>query len=429
MYLSDYVNCDLGQFNCPYSASKVPVIFVDSATVPESNWSLPPLVKRMKRGVIHMWIAMFQLDSPHTFTLTGECDETSHELKVVKLRVHSVNDVLLKSKNTYSQQALVNLRSKWTDRIKRKWLEIAPHQSTQSIVRELKEMVNTLPMLLKQYNPAYITHWPVIAQPKLNGFRCMAYLSDDTVELRTRSNAKYYYLNGIRSALLPILRALPSGAVIDGELYAHGLPRNLISSQLRMSTNTAVQRTLPDNENAISYCMFDLNIDQAQYERTMTLVRLFNQYATGNLVMVNSWLCHSYEEVYDLYYAMVQDGYEGLVVRCLKDKKGMPCKYKPDSRPNTAMKLKFWSEEEVRIIDVCESESGSHREKDSAMLVVDYHGNSIKIRAGSYEDRKRWLANPSEIVGRIITMRYETVNEETGLPQQPTMVAFRDFAE
>jgi len=89
------------------------------------------------------------------------------------------------------------------------------------------------------------------------------------------------------------------------------------------------------------------------------------------------------------------------------------------------MYFKQFFDEEVEIVDVME---GKGKDKGAAIFVVKNSQNKIfNVRMkGSIEQRKNWFKNPKEVLGRIITVKYQELSNK-GIPRFAVGVAFRDY--
>lgn len=118
-----------------------------------------------------------------------------------------------------------------------------------------------LPMLANKYEPpnekneGNVLHFPVIAQPKLNGVRLMATLSDKSDEgvmLLTRHMKERKYFNHLRLECARLLEFLPRRTILDGELHSDRIPFQLIAGI------AGTGREHHPREKELDYYLFDI---------------------------------------------------------------------------------------------------------------------------------------------------------------------------
>ena len=93
---------------------------------------------------------------------------------------------------------------------------------------------------------------------------------------------------------------------LDGELYRHGLSHQRVHSIVGRSVN--ISRDFEE----VEYHIFDLVGGESQAKRT---VALSNLNLESPLVRVPSYLCSSFEDVMTVLDNVMEQGYEGIIVR------------------------------------------------------------------------------------------------------------------
>ena len=284
-----------------------------------------------------------------------------------------------------------------------------------------------------KYEQGKIKVFPVLISPKFNGSRAL-YQHYGGTDIRGRSylNRPITHLKKIEADLLKLYAYLPAGATIDGELYRHGMSFHRIISAIK------TVKTVHKDVDSIILHIFEIvfNENPPAEVRYNILVSAMNRLVEdnggihpSNIVVVPHTLAYSHEDIirYKDYY--VSQGYEGAVVK--HHSLGQPpgskqyelSRYKY-GRSVHLYKVKDFIDEEGTVISVVDCEG---TEKGAGKLIIrDKRGVIIPIRFGEMEDRIMWLQDPSAVVGKLFTFKYES-RSETGVPIQPTGVAFRDY--
>lgn len=123
-------------------------------------------------------------------------------------------DIKCKGKKSVYQQAYQEAKKKWSDQLKKRY-RLQP-----SVTFEAKK---NIVMLANQLKSNTNVQYPVYVQYKLDGMRFTALLDDqDRVVIRSRVNNEFMHLNHLREELEQLLKELPPGYIVDGELYKIG---------------------------------------------------------------------------------------------------------------------------------------------------------------------------------------------------------------
>jgi len=284
------------------------------------------------------------------------------------------------------------------------------------------------PMLLKifdDYEPSYFEKMDedFYCQRKYNGTRCMAVLNNGAVELYSRKLHKYN-VPSVESALLPFMRP---GIIIDGELYIHNTPLQIISGIVRGSELT--------EKNKLNYVIFDLyntsKKDMLFSDRNELLEKMFNgakkpiiialTYKIGKSKPINDFL----KAIDKKYKDFLNEGYEGMVIR-----RDLP--YEPsyhEKHSNAVFKHKPVRTKEFKIVDFTEG-----RGKDRGKLIWICEANNIEfsVRPKMKDDERIELFKEfksggfNKVKGKKLTIEYDSLSID-GVPQQPRALVVRDY--
>lgn len=265
-----------------------------------------------------------------------------------------------------------------------------------------------LPMLAADYlKQGHRIEYPCFGSPKMDGVRCLAIRHTDSVELKSRGG-KQYVVPHIQQQLLPIMK---EGDVWDGELYIHGKYLEEIVSAVKKYNELTPE---------IEFIIFDMVKDEA-YENRLISMQALRRY-TLSCVEAPSIdvleFCELLDETHmkQMHKEYVDRGYEGCMLRNFEGK------YESGKRSADLQKYKEFSDAEFQIVDVVPDKDGG------AIFVVQnlFAPNQFNVVGGSHEERKCWLEEKESLIGKSITVKYQTLYKDTKIPQFPTLVAFRE---
>ena len=265
-----------------------------------------------------------------------------------------------------------------------------------------------LPMLAADYlKQGHRIKYPCFGSPKMDGVRCLAIRHEDHVELKSRGG-KEYCVPHVQAQLLTIMRA---GDISDGELYIHGkFLEEIVSAVKKWNDNT------PD----VEFIIFDMVKDESYEHRLISMQALRRH--TLSCIEAPSIDVLEFCELQDdahmkqKHKEYVGRGYEGCMLR------NFDGKYESGKRSADLQKYKEFSDAEFQIVDVVADKDGG------AIFVVQnlFAPNQFNVVGGSHDQRKRWLTEKESLLGKWITIKYQTLYKDTKIPQFPTLVSFRE---
>jgi len=148
-------------------------------------------------------------------------------------------------------------------------------------------------------------------QPKLDGFRCRVVLDDEAVLYSSTGKV----ITSVPS-ILNVYKLLRTFLKIelDGELYAHGLSFQKISS--------IVSRTnqLHPNHLSISHVLYDICNTQLRMSSRVDVLsalktKLYKLNLTYNIEILETHYCSKYTEIQYWLDRFIDEGYEGIIIR------------------------------------------------------------------------------------------------------------------
>lgn len=256
---------------------------------------------------------------------------------------------------------------------------------------------------------------PYFVQPKYDGVRCRAVPMDngEYILLSSEENIifsvphinkalKYLYsYQGDLKGKLPEL---------DGELYCHGLPFERIVSITSRTTN------LHPDHLQIQLHIFDIVNGYNQIARILEIEELKNKI---NYVQVAPfWVCSSLDEVLSAYDKIINQGYEGIIVR-------NQFNHYERKRSNLVMKFKPKKEDTYEIISTVEEMDSGGNPKGSlgSLVCLSGDGNTFNVGTGFTADERQIFWELRETLpGRMVTVKYQHITSGKGVPRFPVFV-------
>tara|TARA_R110000822_G_scaffold125716_4_gene260641 strand:- start:6611 stop:7663 length:1053 start_codon:yes stop_codon:yes gene_type:complete len=289
-------------------------------------------------------------------------------------------------------QALLEASAKFVKKLKEGYF------TTQQ--KAIDEVV-ILPMLAKVFGKEEKkVAYPCYAQPKLDGMRGLGDCKNAT--LTSRSGNKIETLDHITSQL-PYM-----GAILDGELYAHG---ETFQENMRM-----IKKYRPGKTENVKYHVYDIVIDKPFFERLGILTQMCQN--NPQIEIVSTEIIRNKEELMAFHAFNISEGYEGTIVRHSDEG------YKLNGRSSSLLKLKDFTDLALVLKDVIPSEKRPTHGKP----IFEWKGaTNDEIGAGislSHEEAEDLLANKAKHIGKTCELRFFEYSD-TGVPRHPVMYGFR----
>jgi len=283
---------------------------------------------------------------------------------------------------------------------------------------EITESV-PLPMLAHKW-PEKAKHvtFPCYVQPKFDGTRTVAVcgLKAGTPCLFSRQRKAYPHLEHIQA----VVRQLPKGLLLDGELYRHDLDFQEIVGTVKKKTLTKADEA---KHALIQLHCYDIIDEKKTFEeRFMELKALFKEYkkVIGDiLVLCPTEKVAKKEDLKPKHDEYVAEGYEGLMVR---NALGL---YDVGNRSTDLLKMKEFQDDEFEIVGFYEGEGG-----DKGLVIWRCKTKEGKLFGcrphGTHEERAELFKHGKEYVGKMLTVRFQELTAD-GIPRFPVGIAVRDY--
>ncbi len=288
--------------------------------------------------------------------------------------------------------------------------------------RETKEWaenyLHSVPMLAHKYGDQKDKiSFPVLVQPKLDGFRCLAYRKDGRVVLQGR---KVTFYTAPQHIIQELEKVLDDDIVLDGELYCHGLSLQDIGSRVKKDHG---EKTLE-----LEYHVYDITRQseqgQRQDNRLEHLKGWFNDegaHIDRDVYMVETFVSHTHSHVALYHSRFASDGYEGAIIRTMDNE------YEFDTRSRGLLKLKDFIDEEFEIIGV---KAGSGKAAAWPIFTCANEKGTKKkefdvLPKGTDAQKRKMLKDGANLIGKQLTVRFHQWSPY-GQPEQPRGICVRE---
>ena len=273
---------------------------------------------------------------------------------------------------------------------------------------------NIKAMLAHKYNEDK-ADYPAFIQPKLDGVRCL-FTAKGAV---SRANNQFMNVQHIEQALKPFFAKNPT-AILDGELYNHGLKDDFekIISLVKKRKPTDADRA--EAKELVQFHVYDVpTMKIGTYtDRYLFLCTLTYTYP---ICKVTTELALDFDEAKKMHDKNLKLGYEGSIYRTTYGK------YK-GTRSWDLMKFKDFHDAEATIIGY-EIGKGKREGTLGKFIMQDYDGNKFGCPPGkgyNYKDLANMLENIHEYIGQYATFTYFE-RTKAGSYRHPHYKAIRNY--
>jgi len=273
---------------------------------------------------------------------------------------------------------------------------------------------NIKAMLAHKYNEDK-ADYPAFIQPKLDGVRCL-FTAKGAV---SRANNQFMNVQHIEQALKPFFAKNPT-AILDGELYNHGLKDDFekIISLVKKRKPTDADRA--EAKELVQYHVYDV---ASMTIGTYTDRNLFLQMLTYThpICKVDTKLALDFDDAQKMHAKNLKLGYEGSIYRTPSGK------YK-GTRSWDLMKFKDFHDAEAHIVGY-EEGKGKREGTLGKFFMQDDDGNKFGCPPGkgyNYKDLANMLENIHDYIGQYATFTYFE-RTKAGSYRHPHYKAIRNY--
>lgn len=354
----------------------------------------PSLYSKTSKGVLNVW----------TISTSGASINTEWGPVDGKLQKNSVKaegkNVGKANETTSKEQAELEAESKWKAQKRKKYYD-TPDMAMGT--------VNIKPMrayTLDDKRAAKLS-FPVDAQPKFDGVRCMAYNNDDgSVRLMSRGGKDY----DVPLVAMELEGKIPTGMCVDGELYIHG------------ESLQSIRHLMADEDPRVIFVVYDYTCLPANADtwaqREVSLRTWFRNNHFITIELAETVVCQNMEDVKTSHDDWVGMGYEGAMVRTHTGK------YKLAGKSTDLLKVKMFQDAEFQVVRWTTS-------KDGVVLYtcIQEEGLEFDVRpVGTTEQRARMLKDADSHVGQLLTVKFQDRSDDN-IPKFGVGKSFRPMED
>lgn len=257
--------------------------------------------------------------------------------------------------------------------------------------------------------------FPAIAQPKLDGMRCLAVVSNGNCVLYTRSQKVISTLPHLNAEInAACLKHGITDIVIDGELYNHEDKDNFNKLM------SLIKRDNPHEDCAhIQYHVYDVVNDENYFERSKLLDYFIH--ACEHVMSVDTVVVNSREELETFFHGALKNGYEGAMYR-------NPNIGYENKRSVSLLKVKVMQDAEFQIIGVQEGKGKLEGHAGAFICHVGVGEELKEFKAklkGKTEDLIEYFVNFDKYKGRRLTVQFQGFTPD-GIPRFPVGLRIRE---
>ena len=253
-------------------------------------------------------------------------------------------------------------------------------------------------MLAHKYNEDK-AHYPAFIQPKLDGVRCLFTAKGAF----SRANNQFMNVDHIEQALKPFFAKNPT-AILDGELYNHGLKDDFekIISLVKKKKPTKDDKL--EAAELVEYHVYDIaSMTIAPYNLRLNYLNsdVFGGFNTWPIMKVETKVAFDFDEALKMHKKNLKLGYEGSIYRSFEGR------YK-GTRSWDLMKFKDFHDDEATIIGY-DIGQGKREGTLGKFIMMDDDGNEFGCPPGkgyNYKDLANMLDNITDYIGERATFTY-----------------------
>jgi DNA ligase-1 len=345
-----------------------------------------------------------------------------------------------KAKRTAHEQLVLQFNSEVKKQLDKGYKEVLKHpdEYSDSELNEIYGDVKTRgegiikPMLAKQADKVTSKKTfdkEYYGSRKVNGVRSLIYCKNGEIHTASRGATNYdiAIIHIIQHPLIEKFFKSHPDAILDGEVYKHGLTLNTISGICRS------QKTVNDGKDLQFYWYDIVDLEHSFTERYKLMQEWAKELQLPNfdpykhfsddelhIQFLPQVKISGYENMKKLHDEYVSEGWEGLVIRLASSV------YKPGSRGNDWIKIKVYKDSEYPIVGLSEG----LREEDMCFILETPNGQRFNCKPMGDRDQKQWYREHiNELIGKMLTIKYFEMSgvEGSEVPQQPIGIAIRDY--
>jgi len=376
----------------------------------------PILFKKTSTGAIQEWqVGVYDVDG--IATIINDYGQVGGKIQQSKEQVLEGKNIGKANETTAFEQAFAQAKGRWEKQLKKGYVESiedAQQGKTDAIIEG-----GVFPILAHKFSEqGHKIKYPALAQPKLDGHRCIEQTIPDDITIactlwsRTRKiiNSAPHISQAIRTVFQRNDVELP---YLDGELYNHDYRTNFeeLSSLIR-------QEEPKEGFMNIQYHVYDIPDNTlTNYERYQKLEALRPLFEGTPVHIVETIIVNDEDELMTAFEHFLSLGYEGCMVRNMD---GMYV----NKRSYDLQKIKEFDDSEFKIVGVKVGTKGSMAGK--AVFTCENGDTTFDVKLkGNMDELTKYANDPSLVIGKILTVKYQGMTKY-GQPRFPVGLRFRE---
>ena len=258
----------------------------------------------------------------------------------------------------------------------------------------MMEVEDIKAMLAHKYNEDK-AHYPAFIQPKLDGVRCLFTAKGAF----SRANNQFMNVDHIEQALKPFFAKNPT-AVLDGELYNHGLKDDFEKIISLVKKKKPTDQDKAEAAELVQYHVYDVaSMTIAPYSLRFNFIQDLTY--TYPICKVDTQVALDFDEALKMHKKNLKLGYEGSIYRTFEGR------YK-GTRSWDLMKFKDFHDDEATIVGY-EIGQGKREGTLGKFIMMDDDGIQFGCPPGkgyNYKDLASILNNITDYIGERATFTY-----------------------
>ena len=374
------------------------------------------LYKKTSTGAIQQWTTW--TDENTIWTEFGQHDG---KLQITSDIIKSGKNIGKANETTAAEQATSEATSKWEGKLKKGYVKKKEDAEADKVDTDvIKGGVN--PMLAHRFDKhAEKIKFPVMAQPKLDGHRCVAVIKDGKATLWSRTRKP---ITGVPHIIKELEdKFSDEDAILDGELYNHDYRH-----KFEELTSFIRQETPKEGHEVVQFWIYDVVTDDDYIDRHDAFVeryvkayspdqRIIGPVKERTIIFVHGWLIQQQAAVVVSFNQCIELGYEGLILRNTKG----PYKNK---RSYDLQKVKEFQDAEFKVTNVIE---GRGKLMGKGIFVCETEdGEEFKCKmTGDIDELDKYLEKPEDWTGKMLTVQFQGYTK-SNVPRFAVGLRFRE---
>lgn len=370
--------------------------------------TFPKLYKKTSTGAIQEW-EVYVDDSGCSPIIVTKYGQLGGKIQTSTEVITEGKNIGRSNETSPMQQACLQAKSDWEKQLKKGYVDNVDDAMDGKIDAIIEGGI--VPMLAHKFSEqGHKIKYPALAQPKLDGHRCISVHTDGETRLWSRTRKPITSVPHIIKALDEI----GFDHMYDGELYNHEYHNNFeeLSSLIR-------QEEPAEGHEVIQYHVYDWpHPSYTNKQRNEILQGLKTKFEGTPIHIVETIVVNDENELMDAFDHFIAQGYEGCMVR------NMDGLY-VNKRSYDLQKVKEFDDAEFKIIGVKVGTKGSMAGKAVFTCQLPNDETFDCKMKGDMNELKRYADDPSLVIGKILTVQYQGYTKY-GVPRFPVGLRFRE---